>query len=232
MKKNVYLLILAIFLFASKNGNAQIDEDQMGAWSMYFFNTTFKESPWGVQGDVQLRNWNIGGDLEQLLLRGGVTYKPKEADIKLTFGYGNVTTGTYGPDQLTSAESRLYQEALFPVRFGSRFYTNHRFRYEQRFVEGQDLRTRYRYNLFLNIALNKAEMNKKTLYLAFYNELFINGQRSTGNGNTVEIFDRNRFYAGLGYIIKEGLKIQFGVMNQTTDNWSKNQLQLSFHQKF
>ncbi len=74
-------------------------------------------------------------------------------------------------------------------------------------------------------------MNKKTLYLALYNEVFINGQRSTGNGNTVEIFDRNRFYVALGYMIKEGLKIQFGVMNQTTDNWSKNQFQLSFHHK-
>ena len=232
MKKNLFLLTICISLFISKNGNAQIDEDEMGAWYMYFFNTTFNESPWGVQGDVQFRNWNIVGDLEQLLLRGGITYKPKKADIKLTLGYGNITTGSYGSDKSTSAESRIYQEALFPVQFGNRLYTNHRFRYEQRFVEGQDLRTRYRYNLFLNIALNKAEMNKKTLYLAFYNELFINGQRSTGNGNTVEIFDRNRFYAGLGYIIKEGLKIQLGVMNQTTDNWSKNQLQLSFHQKF
>ncbi len=232
MKKNVYLLIISICLLVAKKGNAQLNEDQMGAWYMYFFNTTFNESPWGVQGDVQFRNWNIAGDLEQLLLRGGITYKPKKADIKLTLGYGNITTGSYGSDKSTSAESRIYQEALFSVQFGNRLYTNHRFRYEQRFVEGQDLRTRYRYNLFLNIALNKAEMNKKTLYLAFYNELFINGQRSTGNGNTVEIFDRNRFYAGLGYIIKEGLKIQFGVMNQTTDNWSKNQLQLSFHQKF
>ena len=231
MKKHVYLLIISILLLVSKNGNSQINEDQMGAWYMYFFNTTFKESSWGVQGDVQIRNWNIAGDLEQLLLRGGITYKPKKADIKLTLGYGNVTTGSYGTDKSTSAESRIYQEALFPVQFGNRFYTNHRFRYEQRFVEGQDLRTRYRYNIFLNIALNKPEMNKKTLYLALYNELFINGQRSTGNGNTVEIFDRNRFYAALGYMIKKGLKIQFGVMNQTTDNWSKNQLQLSFHQK-
>lgn len=232
MKKNVYLLIISICLLVSNKGNAQVNEDQMGAWYMYFFNTTFNESPWGVQGDVQFRNWNIAGDLEQLLLRGGITYKPKKVDIKLTLGYGNITTGSYGSDKSTSSESRIYQEALFPVQFGNRLYTNHRFRYEQRFVEGQDLRTRYRYNLFLNIALNKTEMNKKTLYLAFYNELFINGQRSTGNGNTVEIFDRNRFYAGLGYIIKEGLKIQLGVMNQTTDNWSKNQLQLSFHQKF
>ena len=200
---------------------------------MYFFNTTFNESSWGVQGDVQYRNWNIAGDLEQLLLRGGLTYKPKTADIKLTLGYGNITTGSYGNNnKSTSGESRIYQEALFPVKFGNRFHTNHRFRYEQRFVENQDIRTRYRYNLLINIPLNKTDMEKKTLYLAFYNELFINGQRKIGNNNTVEIFDRNRLYFALGYVIKKGFKIQIGAMNQTTDNWSKNQMQLSFHQVF
>ena len=231
MKKSLFLLSICISLFIPKSGNAQLDEEKTGAWYMYFFNTTFKESSWGVQGDVQYRNWNIAGDLEQLLLRGGITYSPKKADIKLTLGYGNVTTGSYGSDTSTSTESRIYQEALFPVQFGNRFYTNHRFRYEQRFVENQDFRTRYRYNLFLNIPLNKSAMDDKTLYIALYNEIFINGQRKIGNGNTVEIFDRNRFYLAMGYMIKKGLKIQFGVMRQTTDNWSKNQLQLSFHQK-
>jgi hypothetical protein len=231
MKKSLFLLSICISLFIPKSGNAQLDEEKTGAWYMYFFNTTFNESSWGVQGDVQYRNWNIAGDLEQLLLRGGITYKPKKADIKLTLGYGNITTGSYGSDTSTSTESRIYQEALFPVQFGNRFYTNHRFRYEQRFVENQDFRTRYRYNLFLNIPLNKAAMDDKTLYLALYNELFINGQRKIGNGNTVEIFDRNRLYLAMGYMIKKGLKIQFGIMRQTTDNWSKNQLQLSFHQK-
>ena len=211
---------------------AQVNEDKLGTWYMYFFNTTFKESSWGIQGDVQYRNWNIAGDLEQLLLRGGVTYQPKKADIKLTFGYGNITTGSYGADKSTSAESRIYQEALFPVKFGNRFHTSHRFRYEQRFVGNQDFRTRYRYNMFINIPLNKTEMEKKTLYLALYNELFINGQRQIGNNNTVEIFDRNRFYFALGYIIKKGFKIQLGAMNQTTNNWSKNQLQVSLHQVF
>jgi len=224
-------LIISICLLVSKKGNAQLNEDQMGAWYMYFFNTTFNESPWGVQGDVQFRNWNVAGDLEQLLLRGGITYKPKKADIKLTLGYGNVTTGSYGSDNSTTSESRIYQEALFPVQFGNRFYTNHRFRYEQRFVENQDFRTRYRYNLFLNIPLNKASMDDKTLYLALYNEIFINGQRNIGNGNSVEIFDRNRLYLAMGYIIKKGLKIQMGYMKQSTDNWQKSQFQFSFHQK-
>lgn len=231
MKNLLFLMSLSVFLFVTKSSTAQINQDAMGAWYMYFFNTTFNESQWGVQGDAQLRNWNIAGDLEQLLLRGGITYQPKVADLKFTLGYGNITTGTYGPDKSTSAESRIYQEVLFPVQFGNRISTNHRFRYEQRFVEDQEFRTRYRYNLFLNIALNKAEIDNATLYLTLYNELFINGQRNTGNGNTVEIYDRNRFYIALGYVINQGRKIQFGVMNQTTDHWSKNQLQISFHQK-
>ena len=231
MKKSILLTITFISFLLPKMGKAQINEDKLGAWYMYFLNTTFKESSWGVQGDFQYRNWNIAGDLEQLLLRGGLTYKPKKADIKLTLGYGSITTGSYGSDNSTTSESRIYQEALFPVKFGNRFYTSHRFRYEQRFVENHDFRTRYRYNFFLNIPLNKAEMDDKTFYLALYNEIFINGQRNIGNGNSVEIFDRNRLYIAMGYMIKKGLKIQLGVMNQSTDNWQKGQLQFSLHQK-
>lgn len=214
------------------NVNSQIDHDQLGAWYMYFFNTSFGEGPWGVQGDIQYRNWNIGGDLEQLLIRGGFTYQPKTTNIKFTLGYGNVTTGAFGDTKSTTQESRIYQEALFPVQFGNRFFTTHRFRYEQRFVEGQDFRTRYRYNLFLNIAINKSGMEPKTLYLALYNELFINGQRNIGENKTVEIFDRNRLYTALGYVIKKGLKVQAGIMNQSTNSWKKNQLQVSLHHKF
>jgi len=232
MKKSIFFIIISISFLLPKTGEAQLNEDKLGAWYMYFFNTTFKESPWGIQGDIQVRNWNLGGDLEQLLLRGGLTFKPQSADIKFTLGYGNVTTGAYGTDNSTTTENRIYQEALFPVQLGNRVYTKHRFRLEQRFVENLDFRTRYRYNLFINIPLNKVVMDKNTIYLASYNELFINGQRNIGNGNTVEIFDRNRFYIAMGYIIKKGLNLQLGVMNQTTDNWSKNQFQISFHHTF
>lgn len=232
MQKRILLSVTCILYLLQNVVEAQINEDKLGAWYMYFFNTTFKESSWGIQGDLQYRNWDTAGDLEQLLLRGGITYKPKKEDIKLTLGYGNVTTGSYGSENSTTSEHRLYQEALFPVDFGNRFYTNHRFRYEQRFVENQDLRTRYRYNLFLNIPLNKKTLEKKAIYLALYNEIFINGQREIGNNNSVEIFDRNRAYAAIGYVIKNGLRVQFGLMNQTTDSQGKNQLQVSLHHKF
>lgn len=231
MNKNSLFLTL-LFIFSSYVSKAQLNEDQLGKWYMYFFNTTVKESSWGVQGDIQYRNWNIIGDLEQLLLRGGLTYKPKNTSVKFTLGYGHVTSGTYGEDKSTSTESRIYQEILYPTKIGGRVYLNHRFRYEQRFVENQDFRTRYRFNLFINVPLNSKEMIAKTVYLACYNELFINGERAIGKSRTVEVFDRNRLYVALGYIFNENLKTQFGVMNQTTDNWSKNQLQFSLHHQF
>lgn len=229
MNKTICILLFLITIITPQKAQSQIDEDQLGAWYMYFFKGTINDSPWGFQGDIQYRNWNGIGDLEQLLLRGGVTYTPKQKDILFTFGYGNVQTGAFGDDDATSAESRIYQEALFPTKIGPRFFLTHRFRYEQRWVENQDVRTRYRYNLFINIPITSNEMKLNTFYLALYNELFINGQRSIGNGNTVELFDRNRSYAALGYVISPKLKIQAGYMKQTTDNWSKSQIQVSLH---
>ena len=231
MKKNIINAFILVSLITPISSSAQEKNDQLGAWYMYFYNTTFKESPWGIQGDLQYRNWNLGGDLEQLLIRSGITYQPKKAQIKFTLGYGNITTGMIGSSNVTSGEHRIYQEALYPVKFGNRIYTNHRFRYEQRFVEGQDLRTRYRYNLFVNVPLNKKTLEKKAIYIALYNEIFINGQRKIGENNSVEIFDRNRAYAAIGYVIKNGLSVQLGIMNQTTDNQSKNQFQVSLHHR-
>ena len=227
-KIRTFLLVSFVSMNILSAKSQVIDESQMGAWYMYFFNTSHEKSKIGFQGDVQYRNWNIAGDLEQLLLRGGVTFKPEKANIKFTLGYGNITTGAFGEDHSTINESRIYQEALFPTKIGERFYLNHRLRYEQRFVEDQSLRTRYRYNLFVNVALNQKEMKEKTIYLALYDEIFINGTGMPGQN----IFDRNRAYIALGYVLKKGMKFQLGIMNQTTNTVNKNQLQLSFHHAF
>ncbi len=231
MKKLLFLIFFAVLLIPNQT-SAQVNDDKMGAWYMYFWNTTFTESRFGFQGDVQYRNWNVIGDLEQLLLRGGVTYSPENANIKFTLGYAHITTGTYGDSKSTFPESRIYQEALLPQMLSDRFHLIHRFRYEQRWVESQDLRSRFRYALFLNIPLNQPNLNRNSIYLAFYNELFINGERNIGGGRSVELFDRNRFYTGLGYGLTDSLRLQVGFMEQTSDAFSKGQLQLSLHHTF
>lgn len=232
MKQRIFFILIAISIFFPKSGMAQINEDKLGAWYMYFFNAPLKESQWGVQGDVQYRNWNLGGDLEQLLVRGGITFTPRNAGITFTAGYANITTGTYGSSDATVKENRIYQEALIPVKVGSRFYFNNRFRFEQRFIEDQDFRTRYRYNLMLNVPLNKIKIEKHAVYLALYNEVFINGQQDIGENSTVPYFDRNRAYAGVGYVIENGLNVQLGFMNQKVTSLDKSQLQVGLHQKF
>lgn len=232
MQKLLFLLLLSACNLFSVNLSAQPDETQPGAWYMYFWSANIQSGPWGFQGDVQYRNWNIAGDLEQLLLRGGATYQPRNTPVKFTLGYAYVATGAFGPEKTTFPESRTYLEALLPQKIGARFYLTHRFRYEQRWVENQDFRTRFRYNLFLNIPLNKKDFQPGAVYLALYNELFINGQRNIGEGQVVELFDRNRAYAALGYSLSQGLRAQLGFMVQTTDAWEKRQLQLSLHHNF
>jgi len=227
-------LITSIFivLFTTTQCYSQVEQSQTGAWYMYFFNHQFEKNQFGIQGDIQYRNWNIIGDLEQLLIRSAVTYNPKDTNILFSLGYANITTGTFGDDNATSGENRIYQEALLPQKVGNRFYLTHRFRYEQRFVEDQDFRTRYRYNLFLNIPFNKISLEKNAVYAALYNEFFINGQNDIGNNREVQYFDRNRAYLGVGYVLKKGMRFQLGWMNQKTANVSKGQLQFSFHHNF
>jgi len=226
------LLLFAASFLVSTPARAQVDEDQLGAWYMYFFNKKFDDSQWGFQGDVQYRAWDWGSDMEQLLLRGGVTWRPKSDDVMFTLGYANITTGEFGDGSDTVNEHRVYQEALLPQKVGSRYLITHRFRFEQRWVDDQDFRTRLRYAFFLNVPFNRTDLKKGAWYGAFYNELFINGQRDVGNGNEVELFDRNRFYVGVGHSITNNSRLQFGFMNQYSEPFSKNQLQFSLHQAF
>lgn len=231
MKKILLLLILLGNTFPVWS-QSNLDEDQLGAWYMYFFTKKFENSQFGIQGDYQFRSWNLGSDKEQLLLRTGLTYKPKNAEITFTGGYAYISTGSFGEGGDDVQEHRIYQEALFPQKIGARFYLTHRIRYEQRWVENQDFRTRFRYNLFLNIPLNRSKIEKRALYLALYNEIFINGELEIGDGRTVPYFDRNRTYLGLGFGVLDNLRIQTGWMKQTTNEWVKGQLQFSVHHNF
>ena len=230
--KKIVILTLSL-LFINEIATAQVDDDQLGAWYMYFWNTQFGESQWGIQGDFQYRDWRGLGDREQLLLRSGLTFTPKESGVKFTLGYANISTGAYGTDSdALTIEHRIYQEALFSQTVLKRLLLTHRIRYEQRFVEDQDFRTRYRYNLFINIPFNNETLVKNTVYFAFYNELFINGEREIGDNRRVEFFDRNRTYVGLGYSLKDNMRFQLGFMEQTTNSFQKGQLQFSMHHSF
>lgn len=226
------LLGLGACLLRAPDATAQIDEGQLGAWYMYFYDARFGDGGLGVQGDLQWRHWDLGGDLEQLLLRSGATFTPRGGTTTFTLGYASITTGTFGPSDATSHENRIYQEALLRQRVGSRVRLRHRLRAEQRWVEGQNFRGRFRYALFADIPLNRPEIDAGTVYLAFYDELFLNLQNDIGGGRSVDTFDRNRLYGALGYALRGGLRLQGGIMLQSTSAVDKRQIQLSLHTAF
>ncbi len=79
----------------------------------------------------------------------------------------------------------------------------------------------------MNIPLNSKEFKQNSIYLAFYDEIFINGQREIGAETPVELYDRNRAYTALGYGLTDRLRMQFGYMQQTTNAWNKGLFQQS-----
>ncbi len=230
MKFSVFVLL--VFFNLNTLFSQNTSKNDLGAWYMYFYTTKFTNSSFGLQGDVQFRNFNGFGDLEQLLIRSGISYNPKNTNISFILGAANITTGTIGESNVTTNENRIYQEIIMPTKVGERFYFTNRFRYEQRFVENQDFRSRFRYALLLNTPLNKKTLSKNAVYLALYNEIFINGEKNIGNNKTVSVFDRNRFYTGLGYGITDKIRVQVGFMNQSTELQGKDQLQFSLHHNF
>ena len=230
----VAALVLAGAMLSPGAALAQtpVDWDQLGAWYMLFWSTRFDDSSVGLQGDVQHRNWNAGTDLEQLLIRGGLTYALPRSPVLLTGGVAHITSGEFGDSDETSAERRVYQEALVRQSFGGVVFLRHRYRYEQRWVDGQDFRTRFRYALFGNVALNGRGTGNGSIYLALYNEVFMNGELEIGPGRTVERFDRNRFYTALGFGVNDRSQVQAGYMIQTVPGGSKGQIQVSLHTSF
>jgi hypothetical protein len=220
-----------ILVVAQSSVGASID-DELGAWYMTFFSKQWAGSNWGLQGDIQYRSWDHGADLEQLLLRGGVTFSPRSTGNLFTLGVANITSGAFGPSRDTASENRVYQEALVPQKVGQRVQLRHRFRFEQRWIDGQDFRTRFRYALFITIPLNSGRMTNGSWYLSIYDELFLNGQRNIGKAREVDYYDRNRLYGGLGYAVSDRTQLQLGYMQQHSDGTNKGQFQVSLHHRF
>ena len=201
------MLMLPIFTIAQ--------DSNFGNWMIYFGNKQLS-SKWNLHHEVQYRNYNAIGDLEQLLLRTGLGYNLTD-NTNILMGYGYILSENYIADtdeKFQVNEHRIYQQLITKQKFKN-ISIQHRYRFEQRFVE-DDFRLRFRYFLGANVPLGKKETNK--WYLSAYNELFINTESS--------IFDRNRLYGGLGYKINDSVRMELGYMNQFFETSSRDQINI------
>jgi len=212
MKKKVKIAALIIGLMLPIS--AQSQDSNFGNWLIYLGNKELSQR-WNLHNEVQYRNYNAIGDLEQLLLRTGLGYTFNEAKNNVLLGYGYILSENYIENNKVSVnEHRIFQQFTSKQKIGI-IGLNHRYRFEQRFVES-DFKMRLRYFLGLNIPITKKENNN--LYLSTYNEIFLNIESA--------VFDRNRVFGGIGYQINKNIKIEVGYMNQFFERSSRDQFNI------
>lgn len=204
--------------------------NQTNAWIFYTGNHKLTEK-WGLHTEYQFRRSEFLKKWQQSQIRIGLDYSISKAAM-VSGGYSFIDTWPYGDfaeeatpkyNHYRFVEHRAWEQFITKQQLG-RFYTQNRFRLEQRWIEhkAKDLTTgdylrdefqyknRARYRFMVQIPLNHKEMTDKTLFIQWSDEVFVN----FGKGVRDNIFDQNRFYLALGYRFNHHFNLQFGYMNQ------------------
>ncbi len=220
MNKSFFVTICFI---ATSNLCAQkIFSDQQHGWIMFFGNHRLTDKI-SLHTEYQWRRAEVFARWQQSLTRVGVDYKLAD-NVTFTIGYGYIVTWPYGdqPVPMKFDEHRLWQTLTLTQRTG-RFYFNHRFRLEQRWVEnvvtnasgppaadGYLFKERIRYRFMVNVPLSKKNMEPGVVFLSVYDEPFIQFGQHVG----ANYLDQNRLYGAFGYVVNNHCQVQAGYMHQ------------------
>ncbi len=209
---------LLLFFFLHIFGLVIAQNTSTGNWVQYFGNKKINEK-WNWWHEVQYRNYNAVGDLEQLLIRTGLGYNISKTD-NLHLGYAYILSEPYIPgttDKNTLVEHRIYQQLVNRNTFGRGTFMT-RLRLEERFF-ADDFKVRFRAMNWINYPINSKSITDKSVYLSAYHEIFLNGKGPT--------FDRLRLYGALGYFINKKIKVELGYLSQMQTNKSRGQWQIA-----
>lgn len=219
MIKSTRFLLLCFVLSSSSLFAQQTGEDKLGAWWMYFGTTKISDKL-SIHSELQLRMYEPVSTFNQLLPRLGLNYHINGTAMA-TAGYAYIPTESYekGAALASSKESRIWEQFILRNTVG-KFSFEHRYRLEQRWISSNGTtryRDRARYRLMVTVPLRKPVMEDKTIFLAVYDELFMNIDNSP--------FDQNRLYVALGYRLSKLLSFQGGYLRHRLGALSYDRLQ-------
>jgi Protein of unknown function (DUF2490) len=219
MKKHLFFILLGFCLMSSHLSYAQ--KSHTGTWISYFGNNGFAKH-YNVWNEIQYRNYNVAGDLQQFIVRTGLGYNITEGNNNVLIGYAHVRSEKHvglDDNKVATNENRVFQQFITKTQVG-RVFIQHRYRVEERFIEQLKMQLRFRYFLGLSVPLNKKKLSKGAIYLSVFDEIFLNSKSSH--------FDRNRLSCTVGYVIRPYLRAEFGFMAQGIENDQRGQWQLVF----
>lgn len=186
-----------------------------GAWFGFYTKYHFNDR-WAYYGEYHVRRKDGFDKMGQIYLRFGATYKVAKY-LEVTAGFVNPYYWNPNPEATNTdrvaPQYRAWEQAVLATPF-DHIKVMHQLRLEQRwrrdFVKDSPykLTHRFRYKLTVYVPLNHRDFDEKTLFLAMYNEIFI----QTGKTVTFNHLEDNRSFVGLGYNINHDWQIQSGYM--------------------
>ncbi len=212
--------IAAVFLFVLLGVKNELHAQTVktpahpgGYWLMYLGDNKLN-SKIGIHSEVQLRNLFLNHTLETMLLRVGLNvYVKPYAMTTAGYGYFHLSPSDEGVIGSTVSEHRIWQQLILRQKYQN-IFMEHRYRLEQRFLhnltnETHQLDHRIRYRFQTLFPLYSITPHLRHFFVAANNEVMINLK-----GEPSKIYDRNRFFAGLGYQVSPKMNFQIGYLNQ------------------
>ncbi len=201
---------------------ALAQNNELGSWDILALNVNLKKN-WTVYAETQTRSQKLATDFYYHELKAGLQYNiPKKGS--LFFGMGDYKTYAYPGNYkspATTKESRIWEQLIL-INNIDRIKIEHRYRIEQRWVNGE-FSNRFRYRINPIVPINHQTVVAKTLYATAFDEVFFT--------NEAPFFLRNRVFAGAGYQFSKLFALQGGFIRQydyrkSDDGSGKNFLQL------
>ena len=197
MKKQLACLFLFTFLVYGQL-SAQA-EDKLGSW--YIYNGFYYLSPKiELFADTQLRLYEPVSNTERFLIRPYLSYYfNKQSNIGLGIEYHkSYSYAESGQEKPDSDEIRLTLQGML-FNFFDRTTLQHRYRLEQRWVDGIS-KQRARYRLQATIPLNNKSLTPGTWFVNVNNEIMITIGQDLG-------FNQNWTYFAPGYQFTKSLNL-------------------------
>ncbi len=218
--KNAYAtgLLLALLAGNTSAARAQTPANPAQPWGSWFIGTVqlpgSAEHKWGGFAEGQARTEAVFRHYFYHELKLGLSYD-FDPNFTVLVGGGRYATADYrnlgaGP---LNVEKRLWEQVVL-TQYSSRLKLEHRYRVEQRWFNFRDdstaFRQRLRYRLTAFLPLNAKTIAAGTVFLTAYDEIFLNPKGP--------VFERNRFYAGVGCQVDAHFIVQAGWVDQANFN--------------
>lgn len=213
-------LLLPLFVFVNASIFAQTKNVSHvnQVWAGYYNQTRLSEK-WGIWLDGQIRTQdNYTSNLSVGILRVGAIYYLNN-NCRLAAGYAFVNNYPAEKHSMISQiEHRPWQQIQWATDYSYGRMTQS-VRLEERYIrnilndstlaDSYRFNYRLRYHLNYQIPLNKKVFVKNTLALIISDDVHFNLGKEIINN----VFDQNRFFAGIGYYLNANDYLQLGYMN-------------------